>query len=295
MNQLNTQIASFLKLELIGKESMIEGFSSLNNIGDRMLVFAKKYTKENEAILNANSSICAIVTDDFRGKLKVPHIISENPRLDYIKAITHFFVAKEVKAGIDGSSIIEDGAVVGQNVSIGSNCYIGEKVIIGDNCEIMSNVSIIGSVVIGDHCVIKSGAVIGGAGFGFEYDRMGNPIHFPHTGGVRIGNNVHIGSNTCIDRATINNTYIGDNVKIDNLCQIAHNCIIGNCTLITSGASLCGGVKVGKNCWIGPNSVIYQQIAIADNSKVGIGSVVLRKVKEGKTVFGNPAKITEYE
>lgn len=150
-----------------------------------------------------------------------------------------------------------------------------------------------GNVIIGEECNIKSGVVIGQAGFGFEKDENGIPIHFPHLGRIVIGNNVYIGANTVIDRATLTSTIIGDHVKIDNLVHIAHNVIIGDYSYIIAGTILGGGVHIGKNCWIAPNVSIKQQLSIGDNALVGLGAVVLKNVDDNMIVVGNPAKILE--
>ncbi len=285
----SSEIAFFLNKELIGGDVEITTFSSLSNLCEDSVVFAKKYTKEySEALANARS-ILAIVCEEYRGKIAIPHIISGNPRLDYLRVVSEFFVEKEIPTSIHPTAVVEDGASIGENVSIGAHCYIASKVTIGDNTTILPNTSVYGKVTIGSNCYIKPGVVIGGPGFGFEYDENGVPVHFPHTGEVIIGNNVYIGANSTIDRATIDATIIEDNVKIDNLVHIAHNCRVGKNTLMTGCSTISGGVQVGEGSWIAPNSTVYQQLKIGNNSRVGIGAVVLRNVKDNATVFGNPA------
>lgn len=286
----SSEIAFFLSKELRGEDIEINGFSSLSNLVEGTVVFAKKYTREYAEVLNKAKGVLAIVCEDFRDNIAVAHIVSNNPRLDYMRVIGAFFAETDIPTGIHASANIEKGAVIGNNVSIGANCHIGSKVTIGDNTIILPNCSIIGNVSIGHDCYIKPGVVIGGPGFGFEFDDDGVPVHFPHTGGVCIGDNVMIGSNSTIDRATIDTTVIEDNVKIDNLVQIAHNCHIGKNSLIIGGAMIGGGVTIGESCWISPNVTILQQVRIGSHCKVGIGSVVLRNIKDGATVFGNPAK-----
>lgn len=286
----SSEIAYFLSKELCGEDIEIKGFSSLSNLVEGTVVFAKKYTLEYAEVLNKAKDVLAIVCDDFSDKITVSHIVSNNPRLDYMRVIGAFFAEKDIPVGIHPSANIEKGAVIGENVSIGANCHIGSKVAIGDKTVILPNCSIIGRVSIGNDCYIKPGVVIGGPGFGFEFDENGVPVHFPHTGKIIIGNNVMIGSNTTIDRATIDATIIEDNVKIDNLVQIAHNCHIGKNSLVIGGAMIGGGVTIGESSWISPNVTILQQVKIGSHCKVGIGSVVLRNIKDGTTVFGNPAK-----
>lgn len=282
-------IAKFLQKELVGEDIDIVTFSSLSHITVHSVVFVKKYSDEYFDVLNNARDILAIACEEYRNKLLVPHIISTNPRLDYLRVVGKFFVEEEFSTGIHPTAVVEKGAKIGKNVLVGAHCYIGSKVSVGDNTIILHNTSIYGDVSIGADGYIKPGVVIGGPGFGFEYDEDGVPVHFPHTGSVKIGNNVYIGANTSIDRATIDSTIIEDNVKIDDLVHVAHNCIIKENTLITGGAMLGGGVVVEKNAWISPNSTIHQKLKIGKHAKVGIGSVVLRNVKDDTIVFGVPA------
>lgn len=282
------EIANAIQRKLVGEDIEIDSFSSLSNIVEYSVVFVKKYRPEYCEILNQAKNVLAIVCEGY-DNLAVPHIISPNPRLDFMRVVGLFFSDKEMPVDIHPTSNIEKGAIFGKNVSIGAHCYIASKVSIGDNTVIMPNSSIYGKVTIGSNCYIKPGVVIGGPGFGFEYDENGVPVHFPHTGEVIIGDNVYIGANTTIDRATIDATIIGDHVKIDNQVHIAHNCKIGANTLVTAGVVLCGGVEIGENSWLAPNCTVHQQVKIGKKCIVGMGAVVLKNVKEGRTVFGNPA------
>lgn len=272
----SSEVAKFLGKEIVGEDIEVNGFSSLSNLIDNSVVFAKKYTKEFAEILVTPKTILAIVCEDYRGKINVPHIISNNPRLDYLRVVSEFFIEKEIPTGIHPTAVVEVGARIGKNVSIGAHCYIASKVSIGDNTVIFPNTSIYGKVTIGTDCYIKPGVVIGGPGFGFEFDEDELPIHFPHSGEVIVGNHVYIGANTTIDRATIDATIIKNHVKIDNLVHIAHNCTVEENTLVIAGTILCGGVTIGKNSWISPNSSIHQKTKIGDHCTVGMGSVVLR-------------------
>lgn len=137
----------------------------------------------------------------------------------------------------------------------------------------------------GDAVLIGSNNSIGFEGFGFHKGKR-----IPHKGGVLIGSNVEIGSNTCIDRAVIGDTVIGDNVKIDNLVHIAHGVKIGNGSIIVAGAVICGSVTIGENVWVGANACIRQHLTIGDNAVIGMGAVVVKDVPAGQTVAGNPAK-----
>jgi len=153
------------------------------------------------------------------------------------------------------------------SVKIGSNTIIHKGTIIEDD------------VVIGDNCTI------GADGFGYEEGELIN-----HIGNVVIKSGVHIGNNTCIDKAVLGSTIIGNNVKIDNLVHIAHGVVIGERSLIIAGSVLCGSVRIGSDCWIAPNSSVHQSVVIGDNVTVGLGSVVLKDIESNCTVAGVPAK-----
>lgn len=283
-------IAQLLNRDLVGNDVIIKSFSQLSNIERNTVVFAKRYSDELVKLLNTHNDILAIVTNDYHGLLNCSHILSKNPRLDFIKVLTAFFdPADPDKGKIDLTAVIKDGALIGKNVTIGANCYIGHQVIIGDNTVIHPNVVIDSCVSIGHDCEIKSGTVIGQSGFGFERNEQGEPIRFPHLGKVLIGNHVSIGANNTIDRATLGATILEDYVKTDNLVHIAHNDVIRRGSLITAGAIFSGGVTVGEQSWVAPNSCFMQQITIGRNSTIGLGAVVLKSVDDNSIMVGNPA------
>lgn len=284
------EIAEFLEKELYGEDIEISGYSSLSGLKSNTLVFAKKYTDDFSKVLSSAKSVLAIVCEEYADKLSIPYILSNNPRLDYLRVVSEFFTEEEFSKGIHPTAIVEEGAVIGTNVFVGAHCFIGAKVKIGDNTIILPNTSIYGKVTIGERCYIKPGVVIGGPGFGFENDENGVPVHFPHTGEVVIGNNVYIGANTAIDRATIDATIIEDNVKIDNLVLVGHNSHIEANTMIAGGTVLCGGSHIGKGTWVSPNASVLQHLNVGDDAMVGIGAVVVQDVQNGCSVFGNPAR-----
>lgn len=146
------------------------------------------------------------------------------------------------------------------------------------------------AITIGNNCQICSTSKLGNEGFGFEPDENGDLIPFPHFGNCIIGNNVRIGSYSCVDRGNMHDTIIGDNVKIDNLVHIAHNVNIGKNTMIVAGVVVCGSVKIGESCFIGANSTIRQKLTIGNNVIVGMGSVVTKNIPDNEIWAGNPAK-----
>jgi UDP-3-O-[3-hydroxymyristoyl] glucosamine N-acyltransferase len=181
-------------------------------------------------------------------------------------------------------SEIHPTSIIGQNVVIENGCVIGEKTVIEHNVVLHAGTR------IGKNSRIRSCSSIGGDGFGFERLADGTPLRFPHLGGVFIGDNVEVGSCTTIARGTLSDTVIEDNVKIDNLVHVAHNCVIRDGAFIIACAELSGGVTVGKNAWIAPNSCTHQKITIGENSLVGLGAVVTKDVPDRCVYAGNPAK-----
>jgi UDP-3-O-[3-hydroxymyristoyl] glucosamine N-acyltransferase len=278
-----SEIAEFLNSKLIGKDFIVTEPSSIKNPKKNTVIYAKD-AKMVPTNLKSVLVICP------KGKVSAPYIPSNNPRLDFIRIVSEFFV-DEGKHIIDERAVIEMGAKLGYNIGIGVNAYIGSEVSINDNTIIGKNVVISGKVDIGKNCVIKDNATIGSEGFGFEYDDDDIPQHFPQIGKIVIGNNVWIGSNSTVERPAMDETIIEDHVKIDDLVQIGHNCIVGKGSLITAGVILCGGVKIGKKCWISPNVTILQKTEVGDGALVGMGAVVIRNVKTLTVVAGNPARL----
>lgn len=285
-------ISKFLSKPLFGPDKLIvDKVSKLDSIIDNSIVFAKKYSDYNIDLLNENSKILAIVPIEYKGLLNCSYIISDNPRLDFIKTISHFFPSINKPKTIHHTAIIEEGAIISNGVYIGPYCYISSNSYIGSDTILHSHVVVDNGSTVGDNCEFKSGVVIGQSGFGFERENNGMPIRFPHYGKVKIGNNVYIGANTTIDQGTLGDTIIEDNVKIDNLVHIAHNCHIQNGAFIIAGSVLGGGTKVGTNCWLAPNVTIKEQTTINSKSLIGLGAVVLKDVESETVVVGNPARI----
>lgn len=189
---------------------------------------------------------------------------------------------------VGANAVIEAGAVIGDNTEIGPGTFIGKEAKIGPYGRIWANVSIYHRVEIGAQCVIQSGAVIGSDGFGNAPDK-GRWVKIPQLGTVIIGDRVRIGANTCVDRGALDNTIIADGVVIDNLCQIAHNCEIGENTAIAGAATFAGSLKIGKNCMVGGASVVNGHMEICDNVIItGMGMVMRPIDKPGVYSSGIP-------
>lgn len=214
-------------------------------------------------------------------------IAVKNPKVALAEIGNHFFVEK-MKPGIHPTAIIHPEAQIGKEVSVGPYCVIGEAVI-GDGCVLDSNVRVYDDVVMGRNCVIKAGAVLGGAGFGYERDEEGNKFRFPQIGQLIMGDYVEVGSNTCIDRGALADTVIGDYTKINNLCHIAHNNKIGKNVTITGCVNISGSNVIDDNVWIAPNASIRGWVHIGEGSTVGMAAVVVKNIPANETWVGNPA------
>ena len=292
------KLLTIIKQEVIKVEGPIDN-DFIDNIADveNTIETTLDWVNPNKAdkqIIVENSKACVVLVDrgvEYSEKLRTQKktlIYVKNPKRAVAILGNEVFV-KKIVPEIHPTAIISSDAIIGKNVYIGPYCVIG-KVTIGDNTTIFSNVQIHDNVSIGDNCYIKGGAVIGGAGFGYEVDDEGNRFRFPQLGGVIIGNNVEIGSNTCIDRGSLSNTIIEDYVKIDNLCHIAHNVVIKKNAMIIACSEISGSCHIGERAWISPNVSIRDWREVGNNSVVGIGSVVVKNIPNNETWMGNPAK-----
>ncbi|MDX2127890.1 MAG: UDP-3-O-(3-hydroxymyristoyl)glucosamine N-acyltransferase [Chloroherpetonaceae bacterium] len=214
-----------------------------------------------------------------------------------------------IRNGISPSSFIHPSAILADGVSVGENAFIGENVRIGRNTRIFQNSVILAGSLLGEDCTIypnvtiyhgskighrvtiHSGAVIGADGFGFAPRSDGRYHKIPQIGIVRIGNDVEIGANTTIDRATITETVIEDGVKIDNLVQIGHNCKIGKNTVIAGQVGISGSTKIGENCLLGGQVGLVGHIEIGNKITIGSKAGVAKSfLNEGESLRGIPAR-----
>lgn len=181
-------------------------------------------------------------------------------------------------------------AVIGECTRIYDNVTIGENVRIGKNCTIYPGVHVFPGCIIGDRTILHAGCIIGDDGFGNAPQADGTWKKIEHVGNVIIGNDVEIGSNTTVDKAPMESTIIGNGVRIDNLCQIAHNVVIGDNTVMAALTGVAGSTTIGKNCIIAGQVGIVGHLKIADNTTITAQSGVIGNVrKPGQTLSGMPA------
>lgn len=276
-------------MPVIDKEVEIDRFASLAHPSPDALCWSKKILPI-EQIPVAAVLVC-LPQQPHNSDLSTVMLHVKEPRRAFGEIVSHF-CPEEHKTGISEKAVIHPTVIIGKGVYVGPGTVIGEHCRIGDGTVIDANVTIYRRVTIGKSCHISSGAVIGADGHGYVLDGNKKYQKVRHIGNVVIGDNVDVGANSCIDRGVLDNTRIGDNTKIDNLVQVAHNVTIGQNCIITAGVIIAGSSSVGDNCWIAPGAVINNGISIADHNQVGMNSVVYRSVKKTDCVYvGNPATL----
>ena len=204
------------------------------------------------------------------------------------------FIASTAELGKDvlvaAFTYIGEHVIIGNNVKLFSGVFLGNNVQIGDNCILHPGVKIYHDCVLQKNITVHAGTIIGSDGFGFAPQADGSFIKIPQIGNVLIEDNVEIGANATIDRATIGSTIIKSGAKLDNLIQVAHNVEVGNNTVIAAQAGISGSTKLGNNVMIGGQAGIVGHIAVADGSKINAQSGVTKSIKTpNTTVTGSPA------
>ncbi len=304
-----SEIAELIGAELEGDaELVISGIGKIEEAGPGEITFLANPKYEKYFATTKASAV--IVSADFNGNRKdVALLKTRDPYTAFVFALRAINPPPDpLPAGIDPSAHISPSAVIADNVRIGAfacvqdgahvesgatishGCVIGEDVQIGENSLIYPNVTIYRGCKLGRNVTVHSGTVIGSDGFGFAPKADGTYEKIPQMGIVVIEDDVELGSNCSIDRATLGATKICRGVKIDNLVQVAHNVVIGEHTVIAAQAGISGSTKIGKHCMIGGQVGFVGHIEIADNTSVGAQSGVSKGTKvPGKTLFGYPA------
>ena len=235
-------------------------------------------------------------------------LVLPNPYLGYARAAALMAEPRAVEAGIHPSAVVDpaadvapdasvgplavisSGAIVGARSRIGPGSIVEPDAIIGDDVRLVANVTICQGVRIGARCLLHPGVVLGADGFGLANDR-GTWVKIPQLGNVRLGADVEIGANTTIDRGALQDTVIGDGVKIDNQVQIAHNVVIGRDTAIAGCVAIAGSVRVGARCIIEGAAMISGHLELTDDVHVTGGSAVAKSItRSGVWSSGMPAQ-----
>lgn len=301
------QIAAYIGGEIVGDENAtVHTFAKIEEGMPGALSFLSnpKYTAY---IYDTQSSIVLVNSDFVPEKpINATLIKTANAYESLAKLMMLYESVKPKKQGISSMASIAESATIGENVYIGPFVCIGEKAVVGnstiieanvsigdgatvgDNCLLYNGVTIYHDCKVGNRCILHAGSVVGSDGFGFApgangYDKI------PQIGIAILEDDVEIGANTCIDRATMGATIIKRGVKLDNMVQIAHNVVIDEHTVMAAQCGVAGSTKVGSWCMVGGQTGISGHIKIGNQVKVGGHSAIANSVKDGKAVMGYPA------
>ncbi len=301
-------IADFLQGTVEGDEQVsVNNVSKIEDGKPGTLAFLAN-PKYERYIYETEASI-VLVRQDFKPEepVKATLIRVEDPYEAFASLLELYEQTKKLKQGIEQPSFIDPSAKVGEEVYFGAFAYLGQNSTLGDNVKvypqtfigsgvtigkntiIYAGAKIYDGTVIGANCVIHAGAVIGSDGFGFAPKPDGSYRKIPQVGNVILEDDVEIGANTTIDCSTMGSTIIRKGAKLDNLIQIAHNCEVGENTVMAALVGIAGSSKVGKNCMFGGQVGIAGHLNIGDEVKIGAMSGVTNNIKSGRTVLGAPA------
>ncbi|MBS1188726.1 MAG: UDP-3-O-[3-hydroxymyristoyl] glucosamine N-acyltransferase [Rhodocyclaceae bacterium] len=262
--------------------------------GDIAFLSNLKYKRQ----LSETGASAVIVAPPFADASELPRIVTANPYVYYARVAALLNPIERPAPGVHGSAAcasavppsasvgpaaaIGKDVVLGDGVVIHAGCVVGDGVTIGAGSVLHPNVTIYPGCVVGCNAIIHSGAVIGADGFGFAPEG-GRWVKIPQIGRVVIGDDVEIGANTSIDRGALDDTIIGNGVKLDNQIQIGHNCIIGDHSVIAGCVGIAGSTRIGKGCMLGGAAMILGHLEIADGTIISPGSMVMKSIaKAGK-------------
>ncbi len=305
------ELAGIAGAEIVGDPSTpVLGLSTLDRpVPDTLVWIAKK-----ELLRKAEDTpAAAILADRTAESTRKPLLRAAEPRLAMARIAAVFFPPRRFSPGVDpraavspaarlgkdvtvqACAVIEDGVSIGERSVIGAGSFIGLNSTVGADTRIYPNVTVNENVSVGNRCIIHAGTVLGGDGFGYVPDEEGRQVKIAQVGRVVIEDDVEIGCNTTVDRATFGETVIRRGAKIDNLVQIAHNDEIGENTIICGQVGVSGSVKIGRNV------ILAGQAGIADHAELGDGVIIAaqsgiaphKKVKPKQILFGSPARPLE--
>ncbi|QDD06956.1 UDP-3-O-(3-hydroxymyristoyl)glucosamine N-acyltransferase [Candidatus Methylopumilus planktonicus] len=285
--------------ELVGDPNLlINSVASLETAHQNSISFFNN-PKYSDLLKSTKAAVVIVNRDDLADRSGTS-IVIDNPYLYFAKVSQLLNPSKPLKKEIHKSAIIHPSCKLGQDIYIGPNVVIDENVsiddgvvihagsmieadsVIGKASVIHPHVVIKANTVIGKNCTLYAGCVIGSDGFGYAKDDS-RWLAIPQIGRVTLGDNVDIGSNSTIDRGALDDTMISSGVKIDNLVQIGHNCMIGENTIIAGCVGIAGSAKIGKNCAIGGAAMILGHLSITDDVTISPGSMITRSIKTSGT------------
>jgi len=248
--------------------------------------------------LQSTGASALIVTPELAAECERPLLIADNPRLVYARVANILFPPESYPAGVatqacidpsasvaasacvEAAAVIAANATIGERVRVGAGAVIEHDAVIGDDSIIHANAVVGHHCRLGKRCILHAASVLGADGFGFVRDENGNNIKIPQTGRVILGDDVEVGASTTIDRGALEDTVLGNGVKLDNQIQVAHSVQIGDNTVISAATAIAGSTRIGKNCLIGGLTGIREHIEIADNVVITARTLVTHSITE---------------
>jgi UDP-3-O-[3-hydroxymyristoyl] glucosamine N-acyltransferase len=290
-------------LDLHGSgDHVVSGVATLMSAGSRDVTFLANPAYRRD--LPGTAAGAVILASADAEHCPTNCLIADDPYLSYARVAALFDPRPAPAPGIHPTAVIADSARLGERVSIGAQVTIGDHCEIGDGCEIgpgcvleplcvlgagcrlFANVSLGFGTQLGKRVMIHPGAVLGADGFGIAFAED-HWEKVPQLGHVLVGDDSEIGANTCIDRGAVGDTVLGEDVRIDNLCQVGHNVQIGAHTAIAGRSAIAGSTRIGRNCLLAGGSGVTGHIEIADRTTVAAGSTVFRSVNEPGTTWSS--------
>lgn len=294
----------------------IQGLGSISAAGPSEISFLSNPRLQHElfhtgaaAVVLAPDVWQAVSANAQAGSLSFIPVLSEAPyvvyallaqwfdqhRIDQLSAGIHptAIVDSQASIGPDVSigaySVIEAGAIIGQGSRLGPHTVVGRSAVLGRDCLLHSRVTLYHGVVVGDRAVLHSGVVLGADGFGFAPDPRGADngwVKIAQLGGVQVGSDVEIGANTTVDRGALDNTRIGDGVKLDNQIMIAHNVVVGDHTAMAACVGVAGSTRIGRRCTIGGAAMLSGHLTLADDVHVSGGTAITSSIDQAGRYTG---------
>lgn len=291
-----SELSSQFGLHLLGDGDLsIDGIGTLASAGPSQVTFLANPSYRKQ--LQTTRAGAVILKEEDSDSCPTNCLVAEDPYLAYARMACLFDDRPSADAGVHATALVADSARIGSAVSIGAQAVVGEDCVIGDGCtlgpgavleagcklgrgcRVSGNVVLGHGVQLGNRVLIHPGAVIGADGFGIAF-AADHWEKVPQLGSVVVGDDCEIGANTCIDRGAVGDTVLEDDVRIDNLCQVGHNCRIGAHTAIAGTAGIAGSTTIGRYCLVGGGVGISGHLTIADRTTINGGSQVFQSIDE---------------
>lgn len=302
-----SDLAAQLGLELEGDGSVeLSGVAPLAEAGPADLSFIRSDQYLDVLERSGAGAVIALPSIGLRGR---PGLRAADPSREFHRAARILVPEPGFPPGIDPSALVAEGAQIDETASVGPGCVVGrdarvgartvlhprvvlyEGVTLGRDDVLHSGCVVAGGSVLGDRVILQPGVVVGGDGFGYVGGEAGTRTRVHHVGRVVIGDDVEIGSNSTIDRGTLGDTRIGNGTKIDNLVQVAHNCVIGENVLIAAQVGLAGSVTIEPDCVVLGQAGVAGHVTIGAGTFLGARTGVTKDTKPNSRLFGTPARV----